>query len=181
MARPEKVQQVETIAEAFTGSRSVVLNDFTGLNVAKLSELRRLMREAGIEYKVVKNTLAKRGIKGTPAEELEVHFEGPTAIAVDREGENRAARIIADFAKENEDSPKFKAGLVDGDVIDATGMQTLASLPSKEELLSKVLAGLQAPGNGLVGVLQGTLRNLLYAMNAIIEKKQPEGGEAPQE
>jgi large subunit ribosomal protein L10 len=180
MARPEKVQQVESITEIFTGSRSVVLNDFTGLDVDKLSQLRKLCREAGIEYRVIKNTLAKRGIKGTPAEELESHFEGPTALAIGRESENVSAKILADFAKEYE-APKFKAGLIDGNVVDETALQTLATLPSKKELLSKVLAGLMGPGNGLVSVLQGTLRNLLYAMNAIIDKKQAEGGETPQE
>jgi large subunit ribosomal protein L10 len=180
MARPEKAQQVESINEIFTGSRSVVLNDFTGLDVEKLSQLRKLCRDAGIEYRVIKNTLAKRGIKGTPAEELESHFEGPTALAIGRDSENVSTRIIAEFAKEYE-APKFKAGIVDGNVVDATALLTLATLPSKEVLLSKVLAGIMGPGNGLVSVLQGTLRNLLYAMNAIIDKKQAEGGEAPQE
>jgi large subunit ribosomal protein L10 len=177
MARPEKVQQVETIAEVFKESRSIVLNDFTGLDVAKMSELRRLCREAGVEYVVVKNTLAKRGIKGTPGEELDSHFEGPTALAIGRESENDAARVLMKFAEEHE-APKFKAGVIEGNVIDATELLAIAKLPSKEELLSKVLAGLQGPGNGLVGVLQGTLRNLLYALNAIVEKKQSEGGDA---
>jgi large subunit ribosomal protein L10 len=181
MARPEKVQEVELIAEVFNESRSVVLNDFTGLDVEKLSTLRARCREAGIEYRVVKNTLAKRGIKGTPAEDLEAHFEGPTALAIGRDSENVSAKIIADFAKENDDIPKFKAGIVEGNVVDATGLLALAKLPSKEELLSRVLAGVMSPGNGLVSVLQGTLRNLLYAMNAIIDKKQSEGGESPQE
>ena len=180
MARPEKAQQVESIAEIFNDARSVVLNDFTGLDVEKLSALRKLCRDAGVEYRVVKNTLAKRGIKGTPAEELEGHFEGPTALAIGRESENMSAKVLADFAKENDDIPKFKVGIVEGNVIDATGLLALAKLPSKEELLSKMLAGIKSPGNALVSVLQGTLRNLLYAMNAIIEKKQSEGGESPQ-
>lgn len=182
MARPDKIEKVETMAKLFEDAQSVVLNDFTGLDVEKLSQLRKLCREAGIEYVVVKNTLAKRSIKGTPAEELEAQFEGPTALAVGRDSENVSARILADFAKEHE-APKFKAAIVSGKVIDATAVLALAKIPSREELLSTLLAGIKSPGDGLVSVLQGTLRNFLYAMNAIIEKKQSEGegGESPQE
>jgi large subunit ribosomal protein L10 len=181
MARPDKIEKVESLKEVFGSARSVVLNDFTGLNVAKLSELRKLCRENGIEYRVVKNTLAKRGVEGTPAEELESQFEGPTALAIGRDSENVSARIIAKFAEEHE-APKFKAGIVEGNVVDATGLLALSKLPSKEELLSTLLASMKSPGNNLASVLQGTLRNLLYALNAIIEKKQSEGGDsAPQE
>ena len=95
MARPEKVQKVESLKEVFDAARSVVLNDFTGLNVEKISALRKLCREAGIEYRVVKNTLAKRSIEGTDAKGLDSHFEGPTALAIGRESENIAAKIIA--------------------------------------------------------------------------------------
>jgi large subunit ribosomal protein L10 len=181
MARPEKVEKVEALKEIFDSARSVVLNDFTGLNVAKLSELRKLCRESGIEYRVVKNTLARRGVKGTAAEELEAQLEGPTALAIGRESENVSARIIAKFAEEHE-APKFKAGIVEGKVIDATGLLALSKLPSKEKLLSTLLASVKSPGSNLASVLQGTLRNLLYGLNAIIEKKQSEGGgAAPQE
>ena len=180
MARPEKAQQVESINEIFTGSRSVVLNDFTGLDVEKLSQLRKLCRDAGIEYRVIKNTLAKRSVDGTRAKELDQHFEGPTALAIGRESENLPAKILAKFAEEHE-APQFKAGMIEGKIIDATALLAFAKLPSKEELLSKLLGSLQSPGNGLVSVLQGTLRNLLYAVNAIIEKKKAEGGEAPVE
>jgi large subunit ribosomal protein L10 len=180
MARAEKAQKVESLNSIFNEARSVVLNDFTGLNVEKISELRKLCRQNGIEYLVVKNTLARRSLKGTPAEDLENHFEGPTALAIGRESENVSARIIAEFAKEHE-APKFKAGLVDGKVIDATEVLALSRLPSRQELLSKALAGIMSPGNGLVSVLQGPLRNMLYAINAIIDKKQSEGGDSPQE
>jgi len=181
MARPEKVEQVEALAEIFTNARSVVLNDFTGLDVAKISELRRLCREAGIEYRVVKNTLAKRSLKGTPAEALDEHFEGPTALAIGREDENTSAKVLADFAKEHE-APKFKAAVVEGNVIDATGVLALAKLPSKDELLSKLLGSMKSPGNNLVSVLQGPLRSFMYVMNAIMDKKTAEGdtGAAPE-
>ena len=181
MARPDKVEKVESLKEVFNEARSVVLNDFTGLNVEKLSELRKICRENGIEYRVIKNTLAKRGVEGTAAQDLEPHFEGPTALAIGRDSENVSARIIAKFAKEYE-APKFKAGLVEGKLIDVTELLALAELPSKDELLSTLLASIKGPGNNLVSVLQGTLRNLLYGLNAIIEKKEAESGNsAPQE
>ena len=177
MARPEKAKQVEELSEIFSNARSVVLNDFTGLNVEKISELRRLCEKAGVEFRVVKNTLAKRSIKGTPAEDLEQYFDGPTALAISRESENISAKILVKFAEEYE-LPRLKAGVVEGKVIDATEVLALAKLPSKEELMSKLLGGIMSPGNRLVSVLQGSLRNLLYALNAIVEKKQPEPGSA---
>ena len=178
MARPEKTQKVDELAEIFNNARSVVLNDFTGLNVEKISELRGLCRKAGVQYLVVKNTLAKRSLKGTPAEDLDSQFEGPTALAIGRDSENVAAKIIADFAKEHE-APKFKAGIIEGNVIDATGVLALAKVPSREELLSLLMAGVQGPGNNLVSVLQGTLRNLLYALNAIVDRNNPKVGKLP--
>jgi len=182
MARPEKVATVESLSEVFRQARSVVLNDFTGLNVEKLSELRKVCRENNVEYKVIKNTLAKRGIQGTPAEELERFFEGPTAIAVDKEHENIAAKIIAKFAEENE-APKFKAALVEGKILEGAEVMELAKLPSREEMLATMLAGMKAPANNFVFVLQGVARKLLYALNAVIEKGEgkSEDGDKPSE
>lgn len=181
MARPEKVEQVKVLAEIFTNARSVVLNDFTGLDVAKISKLRKLCREAGIEYRVVKNTLAKRSLKGTPAEALDEHFEGPTALAIGREDENTSAKVLADFAKEHE-APKFKAAIIEGNVIDATAVLVLAKLPFKNELIARMMGTIMSPGNNLVSCLQGPLLSFMYVMNAIMDQKKTEGdtGAAPQ-
>ncbi len=171
MARPEKVAAVEQVAESLKDARSVVVNDFTGLDVEKISELRRLCREANVEFRVVKNTLARLSVKDTEASGLAEFFEGPTALAISRENENEGAKILAKFAEEHE-APKFKAGFVDGNVIDAAAVITLSKLPSKEELLSKVLAGLQSPASGLVGVMQGPLRSLMSVINQIKDQKE---------
>ena len=171
MARPEKVAAVESIADLFKDARSVVLNDFTGLDVEKISELRRLCRENNVEYRVVKNTLAKLGVQQTDAAELAEFFEGPTALAISRSSENEAAKVLAEFAEGN-DLPKFKAGVVDGNIIDATAVLALSKLPSKEELVSMVLAGITSPASGVVAVLQGPLRNLVSVLNRITEQKE---------
>jgi large subunit ribosomal protein L10 len=173
MARPEKVARVERVAEMFKDVRSVILSDFTGLDVAKISALRKVCRENGVEFHVVKNTLAKRGLKDTDAEELARYFEGPTALALSRDSENVPARVLAKFAEEHA-APKFKAGYVDGAVMNAANVVVLSKLPSKGELVSQLLAGIQAPASGLVGVMQGPLRNLLSVLSQISEKGAPE-------
>lgn len=170
MARPEKVAQVELVHESIMAARSIVLSDLTGLDVAKVTELRRRCRAEGVELRVVKNTLAKLGIKDTPAEGLTPYFEGPTAIAISRETENTAAKVLAKFAEENE-MPKFKAGFVDGNVIDATGVLALSKLPTKPELVSQLLGGIQGPARNLLGVMQGSLRNLVSVLKQASEKQ----------
>jgi len=170
MARPEKVAQVEAVAAIFAEAESVVLNDFTGLDVAKVSDLRRRCREAGVSFRVVKNTLAKRGLEGTAAAELAQYFDGPTALAYTKAPENLPAKVLAQFAAEHE-LPKFKAGFFDGRVITAAQVGALAKLPSRNELLSQLLGGLRTPGNGLVSCLQGPLRNLLSVLNQIKDQK----------
>lgn len=178
MARPEKVAVVESLSRVFKEAKSVVLNDFTGLNVGKISQLRRLCREQGVDYVVVKNTLAKRSVQGTELEGLSEFMEGPTALAVSRESENIPAKILAEFAKENE-APKFKAALVAGQILAPSEVAALAKLPTREEMISQLLGGIKAPANQLASVLQGTLRKLLYALNAIIDRGG--AGSNPQE
>jgi large subunit ribosomal protein L10 len=170
MARPEKIAQVESVAAAVKSARSVVLSDITGLNVAKVTELRRRCRAQGVELKVVKNTLARRAVKDTPAAGLEPYFDGPTAIAVSRETENAAAKVLAKFAEEHE-LPKFKAGFVDGNVIDARGVAALAKLPTRGELISQLMGGVQAPARNLLFVLQGPARNLASVLKQVSEKQ----------
>jgi large subunit ribosomal protein L10 len=170
MARPEKIAQVEYVNATVSAARSVVLSDLTGLDVAKITELRRRCREQGVELKVVKNTLAKRGIKGTVAAALEPYFDGPTAIAVSNESENMAAKVLAKFAAEHE-LPKLKAAFVDGAVLDQKGTVALSKLPTRNELMSQLLGGIEGPARNLVSVMQGTLRNLVSVLKQASEKQ----------
>ncbi len=170
MARPEKIAQVDAVAAQINAARSIVLSDLTGLNVAKITELRRRCREAGVEIKVVKNTLAKRGVENTVAKDLAPYFEGPTAIAISRETENMAAKVLAKFASEHE-LPKLKAGFVDGNVIDAKGVLALSKLPAKDELVSQLLGAIEGPARNLLSVIQGPARNLASVLKQVSEKQ----------
>jgi large subunit ribosomal protein L10 len=171
MARPEKIAQVEAVEASINSARSIVLSDITGLNVAKVTELRRRCREQGVDLKVVKNTLAKRGLQSTVAVGLEKYFEGPTAIAISRESENGAAKVLAKFAEEHENLPRLKAGFVDGNVIDATGVLALSKIPTRDELISQLMGGLQGPARNLLSVIQGPGRNLASVLKQVSEKQ----------
>lgn len=170
MARPEKVAQVDQVRESIAGARSVVLSDLTGLDVAKITELRRRCRAEGVELRVVKNTLARRGVADTSAAALAPYFEGPTAIAISRGAENLPAKVLAKFAEEHE-LPRLKAAFVDGAVLDARGALALAKLPTRNELLAQLLGGMQSPARNLLGVMQGPLRNLVSVMKQASEKQ----------
>lgn len=171
MARPEKVAQVDAVVASVNEARSIVLADLTGLNVAKITDLRRRCREAGVEIKVVKNTLAKRGVEKTTAKALAPYFEGPTAIAISRETENMAAKVLEKFSSENEQLPKLKAGFVDGGVLDAKGVMALSKLPAKGELVSQLMGAIQGPARNLLSVIQGPGRNLASVLKQISEKQ----------
>jgi large subunit ribosomal protein L10 len=170
MVRPAKTEKVDELKELLQDAKSIVLNDFTGLNVADISELRRLCRENNIIFTVVKNTLAKRGFADLGLEEVERLLEGPTAIAVSKEDEVAPARVIDQFAKDYE-LPRFKGAFVAGRVLDVEQTKRLASLPTKEVLLTQVVGTLQAPMRGLVNCLGASLRDLVYVLKAISEKK----------
>lgn len=165
-----KEQIVNEIKEKFQRAEAVVLVDYRGLNVEEVTELRKMFREAGADYKVYKNTLMTRALTELNHEGLIPYLTGPNAIAIGYDDPVVPAKIISEFAK-NHDKLEIKAGMIDWNVIDAEGIKALASLPSKEVLVAQVLGGLNAPITGFVNVLQGNIRNLVYALNAVVEKK----------
>lgn len=169
--RPEKVAKVAEIKELLTSSKCTILVDFCGLTVAQDTELRRKMREAGISYGVVKNTLLRIAAQEAGIEGLEPSLEQNTAIAVSPEDPVAVAKIICDFAKEN-DKLKVKVGVLDGQVISVEEIKALASLPPKEVLIAKMLGSMNAPISGFVNVLQGTIRNVVYALEAVRQQKE---------
>jgi large subunit ribosomal protein L10 len=161
---------VAELAEKLSSACAGVLVSYKGINVEKDTALRKKLREAGVEYKVVKNTLLKRAAETANLNELSQFLEGTTALAVSKEDSVLTAKILCKFAKDN-DFYKVKVGFVDGRVISDKEVHRLAKLPSKQVLIAQVLAGFNSPITGFVSVLNGTIRSLILALNAVAEKK----------
>jgi large subunit ribosomal protein L10 len=170
-AREEKVQIVAEIKEKLSNSSSAILVDYRGLNVEEVTQLRKEFRENGVDYKVYKNTLTELAAKELELDELIPFLKGPTAIAFGVEDPVAPAKILADSIKKLK-KMEFKVGVVEGSVIDVDGIKALADLPSREELIAKMLGSMNAPITGMVSVLGGTLRSLLYTLNAVKEQKE---------
>ena len=154
----EKKPIVQEIKDNLEGAKSVVLVDYLGLTVEQDTNLRRATREAGIIYKVYKNTMVNLAIEGTEFAELAKDLEGPTAIAISKEDATAPARVVAGFAKK---APKLelKSGVVEGAYYDAEGIKVIATIPSREELLSRLLGSLQSPVANLARVLDQIAKN----------------------
>jgi large subunit ribosomal protein L10 len=167
-----KQQIVAEIKTKLENSSAAVLTDYRGLNVAQVTELRKRMREAGVEYKVLKNTMIRFAAHELGLEGLDPYLEGPTAVAFSADPV-APAKIIYDFAKANK-ALEVKVGVLEGKVIEAAQVKALADLPSREELLAKVVGGMQAPLYGMVSVLSGTLRSFVYALEAVRKQKEAE-------
>ncbi|MDN5348205.1 MAG: large subunit ribosomal protein [Clostridia bacterium] len=166
-----KIQIVNELKDHLEKSVAVVLTDYRGLKVAEMTQLRRKLREAGAHYKVVKNTLMRRAAEELGLQELNPYLEGPTAIAYSFQDPVSPAKILTEFARNNKNL-ELKAGVLEGKVIDLKGLQSLAELPSREELLAKVLGGMRAPLYNLVGILAALPRNLVYVLDAIRKQKE---------
>lgn len=167
MAKVELKQPViAEIAEAFNGAKSAVVVDYRGLTVEQDTILRKQLREAGVSYKVYKNTMIRFAAKGTEFEALDPHLEGPTALAVSKDDATAPARILAKFAK-TAPALELKGGVVDGTYYDQKGIELIATIPSREELLGKLLGSIQSP-----------ITNLARVLNQIAEAKGGESAEA---
>ena len=167
----EKSLLVSEIKEKFQRSSGVVLADYRGLTVAQVTQLRARLRKAGVEYRVLKNTLVRRAADEIGVAGLESFLKGPTALAFS-EDPVAPAKILLDFAKENKlKSFQIKAGVLEGRVIGAEGVKALADLPSREVLLAMVLRGMQAPLTGMANVLQGPIRKMGYALEEVRKLK----------
>ncbi len=159
MAKVELKQPVvQEISENVKDAQSVVVVDYRGLTVAEDTQLRRELREAGVTYKVYKNTMMNFAFKDTDFESLSDVLEGPSAIAISKEDATAPARVLAKFAK---DAPalEIKAGVVEGTYYDADGMKVIASVPSRDELLSKLLGSIQSPIANFARVLKQIAEN----------------------
>ncbi|QAA30810.1 50S ribosomal protein L10 [Clostridium manihotivorum] len=163
--RELKEAKVAEIKEKLEKAQAVILADYQGLTVEEDTELRKALREAGVEYKVYKNTMVTLAAKELGHEGIVQYLEGPVAIAFGYEDVTAPARILADFAKTHK-KLELKAGIVDGDIFDQDKVNQLASIPSKEVLIAKLLGSFKAP-----------LSNLAYLLNAVKDKKEAESAE----
>ena len=171
MNRTEKEQLVSELKTKLEGATALYYTDFTGLNVKRMTDLRRRLRKANVEYVVIKNTLALRAVNesGLVGERL----KGPTGLVVAKDAV-AAAKVITDFAKENDKKPTVKGGLFEGKQIGVAQVTKLASMPSREQMLSELGAGLQSPMAAFVGALNGLLYMFAGALEGL--RVQREGG-----
>lgn len=171
--RPEKAGKVAELKDLLSSSKGAVLVDYCGLTVAEDTELRSKMREAGVKYMVAKNTFIRIAAKEAGIEGMDAYLEHNTAVAFSAEDPVAPAKILNDFSKDHK-ALEIKAGILDGKVIALDEVKALAELPSREELLAKLVGSMQAPISGLVNVLQGTIRNFVYTLEAVRQKKEQE-------
>jgi len=179
MNRTEKAEAVQVLESDLARSNNAILVGFAGLKVTEVTELRRQIRGTKSKYLVVKNTLALRATRGTPLEAVAGHFVGPTGVAYNADNPVPLAKVLTAFARANPNLV-FKAAVVEGRPIAAREIQAIAELPSREELVSKLLFLMQSPLRRLVTVLSGPARNLAGVISQIADQKTRAGGdEAP--
>ena len=170
MANPEKVAEVEAIAQRIQSAQSMVLADFTGLSVLQMTEFRRNCRAQAVECRVVKNRLARIAADNADMAIMKDHFNGPTAIMFGPESQVDPAKIVVDFAKDNE-AMEIKGGFLDGEYLDMNQVVALSKVPSKDELIAKMMGSINSPLTGLAMVMNGVMSGLARAIDAVAKQK----------
>jgi len=169
--KSDKQAIIERLQDRFQGSAAAICVEFRGVNVEKITRFRRELEQAAGEYQVVKNTLAKRAIRDTRFQALENLLSGPTGIVFCPAEVAGAAKVVSKFVEETNGAFAIKGGVVDGTLFDANGIQQVATLPPRQELLSRLVAGLQSPISGLVGALQGVIREYVFTLQAVADQR----------
>ena len=167
----EKQAAVAELTQKFAETKSMVLVNYRGLTVEQDTELRAALRKAGIEYKVYKNTLVRFTMKANNIDGIETYLEGPNAFAYSNSDLVAPAKVMSEFAKKF-DKLEIKAGVLEGKVVDAKAVESLAKLPSKEVLIARVLGGLNSPIAGFANVLNANLSGLVRVLDAIAQKQE---------
>ena len=169
-----KLEQKQTIAEELQGqltsSDVVYLTDFTGLTVEAIGALRRQLREAGAEYRVVKNTLTLRALEGTDIPDLTEHLQGPTALVLGGTDPVAPAKVVREFAKGNDERPVVKVGIVERRVVTQEEVTRLADLPPMDHLLAAIAGGLTAGVGGIAGALNSLIRDIAYMVEEVAKQ-----------
>ena len=165
--REQKQKDLDALAEQFKNAKAAMLVGFQKMSVAKDQELRNQLREAGVSYEVVKNTLARIASQGTELEQAAEHFKGVTAVALSNSDPVGLSKAISKFSKANPDIFTFKVGIVEGKVVELKDVEAIASLPSREELISKILFLINCQAQRLVTVISAVPRNLAVVVKQI--------------
>jgi large subunit ribosomal protein L10 len=173
MNRTEKEQLVAELKAKLESATALYYTDFTGLNVKRMTDLRRRLRKANVEYVVIKNTLALRAVNESGL--IGSKLKGPTGLVVAKDPV-AAAKVITDFAKENDKKPTVKGGVFEGKAIDTAQVTKLASMPSREQMLAQLGAGLQSPMAAFVGALNGVLYMFAGALEGLRAQKESAAG-----
>jgi large subunit ribosomal protein L10 len=170
MPTEEKIKFVQELEQKIKENSDFIVTDYRGLTVEQITDLRNKLREKGVYYQVVKNNLVKIALKNNNIEGLDEYFFGPSAVAFAKDDPVSPSKILSDFAKKQK-ALKIKGGYSDGKVITDNDITELAKLPSKEVLIGKLLGSLKSPASGIVNVLNGPIRNLVYALKEISKQK----------
>ena len=176
-SKAQKQKDLEALTEQFQKAQAAMLVGFKGMTVPKDQELRNQLREAGVSYEVVKNTLARKAAAGTPIEQAADQFKGVTAIALSQQDPVGLSKAITKFTKANPDIFKFKVGIVEGKVVELRDVEAIASLPSKEELISKFMFLVNAQAQRLATVTSAVARNLAIVVDQIRAQKESQGAQ----
>jgi large subunit ribosomal protein L10 len=170
MARPEKIAEVEAIAEKIRGAQSMVLADFTGLTVAQMTVFRTTCRDNAVECRVVKNRLACIAAEDADLSVMKEYLTGPTAIIFGAESQIDPAKIVVDFAKENE-AMEIKGGFIDGEYLDSSQIVALSKVPSMDELIAKMMGSINSPVTGIALTVNAVTSGLVRAIDAVAKQK----------
>ena len=176
-SKAQKQKDLEALTEQFQKAKAAMLVGFKGMTVPKDQELRNQLREAGVSYEVVKNTLARKAAAGTPIEQAADQFKGVTAIALSQQDPVGLSKAITKFTKANPDVFSFKVGIVEGKVVELRDVEAIASLPSKEELISKFMFLVNAQAQRLAIVTSAVARNLAVVVDQIRAQKEAQGAQ----
>ncbi len=175
LTKEQKQQQVADLKDRFSRAKGLVLTDYKGLTVTEITELRDILRDAGIEYKVVKNTLARIAAEGTSVEVARDQFKGPVVVAIGYDDPAAVAKNILEYAKKNKEKFQVTCAVVDGTFCEPDKLKAIADLPPRDVLLGMLAGTMQAPASKFARLLTATVVKLGYAFNALKEKKTAEG------
>ncbi len=172
MRLEEKKQVAERLARELGDAGTIYLTDFTGLSVKAMTEFRSRLRDQGLRYRVVKNTLMRRALEGLELPDLSEHLEGPTGLLLGDEDPVAPARAVKEFAKEHDDRPVLKFGVVGRQAVEAEAIARMADLPSRESLLGSIAGSLTAGVGGIAGALDALLRDITYMVEQVAHRNE---------